>query len=416
MPRQEHVLSVFVASPGDVQAERQCLEEVIAEINQVWSRSLGLRFDLIKWETHSHPDFGVDAQDVINRQLPNDCDVFIGIMWHRFGAPTDRAQSGTEEEFLRAKARWDLEPSSVTLMIYFKNAAVPRNQIDGRQITKVNDFKQSLPSDGGLYWEFETTDQFAALVRAHLTRVAQSWQSRLGPRHATPASDVVAKATESSSFVEPADEDGIFDLYDIAEENMRAAADILIGIHDVSKEIDKRMGEHVDQMQILKNSQASRAAVKRVINRFARDLDIFSDKQLNDVPRFGDRMKQVLEALAQIIVIWPEMSTDINQRSEIGGAIGKLRELRQLLRDQQDLFVSYRRTVSAIPRLTRELNSAKRKTLAAIETTVEVYEGHQRIIAQMEDAGQAVFDRFAVNSIFASGAVASVAAAEILAN
>ena len=41
---------------------------------------------------------GIDAQDVINRQL-GEYDIFLGIMNTRFGSPTHRADSGTEEEF-----------------------------------------------------------------------------------------------------------------------------------------------------------------------------------------------------------------------------------------------------------------------------------------------------------------------------
>ena len=90
MPRQEDILGVLVASPSDVLAERTRLEEVIHELNATWSRSLGIRLDLIRWETHAYPALGEDAQAVINTQVPDDYDIFVGIMWHRFGTPTGR--------------------------------------------------------------------------------------------------------------------------------------------------------------------------------------------------------------------------------------------------------------------------------------------------------------------------------------
>lgn len=46
--RQEHVLTIFVASPGDVSDERTILEEVISELNITWSRDLGIRLDLVR--------------------------------------------------------------------------------------------------------------------------------------------------------------------------------------------------------------------------------------------------------------------------------------------------------------------------------------------------------------------------------
>lgn len=154
MARQEHVLSVFVASPDDVEAERGKLEDVIRELNVAWSRELGIRLDLVRWETHAYPGMGADAQDVINDQIPDDYDIFVGIMWCRYGTPTGRAGSGTVEEFDRAKTRHDREPNSVQLMAYFKDEPVPPSQLDPEQLLKVNAFRDSLGDEGALYWKF----------------------------------------------------------------------------------------------------------------------------------------------------------------------------------------------------------------------------------------------------------------------
>jgi len=69
MARAETVLSVFLASPGDVADARKRLEKVVDELNYIWSRQYRLRLELVKWETHAYSDIGIDAQDVINRQL-----------------------------------------------------------------------------------------------------------------------------------------------------------------------------------------------------------------------------------------------------------------------------------------------------------------------------------------------------------
>ena len=122
MPRQENVIVVFVASPSDLDPERNCLEEVIKELNRSWSRSTGFRLELVRWETHGYPEVGQDPQDVLNRELPNDSDIFIGLMWSRYGTETGRAGSGTEEEFNRALERHRRDPESIRIMFYFKDA------------------------------------------------------------------------------------------------------------------------------------------------------------------------------------------------------------------------------------------------------------------------------------------------------
>ena len=188
MARQETILSIFVSSPSDVDEERNRLEDVIRELNVTWSRDLGIRLELIRWETHAFPRFGEDPQAVINEQIPQDFDLFIGLMWYKFGTPTGRAGSGTVEEFQRAKERYDADPDALQLMIYFKDAPapVPPTQLDHKQMTSVSKFRSSLDKVGGLYWSFQTIDEFEGLVRLHLSRHVQAWrrsQARGGKAH-----------------------------------------------------------------------------------------------------------------------------------------------------------------------------------------------------------------------------------------
>ena len=76
--------------------ERNLFQEIVAEWNQTWARNLGLRLELLRWEQDAYPGIGTDSQDVINHQIPEDYDLFIGLMWSRFGTPTARAGSGCD--------------------------------------------------------------------------------------------------------------------------------------------------------------------------------------------------------------------------------------------------------------------------------------------------------------------------------
>ena len=106
MPRRITEINIFVASPGDVAEERKAVDIVVSEINKTLKDYHELAFNVIKWETDAQPGIDVDPQAVINKQIPVDYDIFLGIMCARFGTPTGRAASGTEEEFNRAYERW----------------------------------------------------------------------------------------------------------------------------------------------------------------------------------------------------------------------------------------------------------------------------------------------------------------------
>jgi hypothetical protein len=157
---------IFVASPGDVQAERDALKEVVEEIN----RTHGNEFmaDLVRWETHVHPDLG-SPQEVVNRQI-GPYDIFIGIMWNRFGTPTGRADSGTEEEFRRAHDSWQ-ESGRPRVLFYFcgRPAALDTDE-EIEQRRKVLSFRNGLDKKA-LIWKYGSPEQFAGLVRPHLIGV-----------------------------------------------------------------------------------------------------------------------------------------------------------------------------------------------------------------------------------------------------
>lgn len=182
MTEQVTKLKVFVASPGDVQTERELLADVIDELTRGIAEEKGLVLELVRWETHAWPDIGEDAQDVINRQIaPRD--VFVGIMWKRFGTPTKRAGSGTEEEFNRAYAYWQ-EYGRPKIMFYFNRAPFSPSSMDEvEQMGKVLAFKKELSNKGALYWEYDGAGNFERLVRGHLTQVIKEWglESRVEP-------------------------------------------------------------------------------------------------------------------------------------------------------------------------------------------------------------------------------------------
>jgi Domain of unknown function (DUF4062) len=167
-------IRIFVASPGDVLVERDHLAKVIEELNLTLSLlapEKGLVLELVRWETHVAPGLGRDAQDVVNQQIADAYDVFVGIMWKRFGTPTSVAGSGTEEEFQRAYRRWAQDPK-IPVLFYFcqKPFPPPRTIEDSDQLGKVVRFHVELSSKG-LVGEYPDPESFADIVRRNLLLV-----------------------------------------------------------------------------------------------------------------------------------------------------------------------------------------------------------------------------------------------------
>lgn len=92
----------MIASPSDVNEERQTIREAIFEWNYKHSIANGMVLIPLGWETHSAPllDEGQEErpQAVINDMVLKHADILIAIFKDRIGSPTGRAASGTIEE------------------------------------------------------------------------------------------------------------------------------------------------------------------------------------------------------------------------------------------------------------------------------------------------------------------------------
>ncbi len=169
--QQVQILKIVVASPGDVKAERETLEEVVAELNQGIVADRGLRLELARWETDTHPGFHAEGpQGLIDPMLKiEDCDILIGIFWKRFGTPTKGAQSGTEYEIRMAHEAWKKTGSPQILVYFNQQSYTPQTPKEAEQWAKVLTFRDNFPEEG-LWWPYNGVREFQDAVRKHLTQ------------------------------------------------------------------------------------------------------------------------------------------------------------------------------------------------------------------------------------------------------
>jgi len=106
-------LRVFVASPSDVAGERAKVETVNSVLKPL-ADHVGVTLEVVDWR-QVVPDTGRPQQVIFNQLQPTTWDIFIGILWHRFGTPSGATnpitqqeyQAGTEEEFVTAYRLWE---------------------------------------------------------------------------------------------------------------------------------------------------------------------------------------------------------------------------------------------------------------------------------------------------------------------
>lgn len=187
------IMRIFVASPRDVMSERELLALVIEDL-QWLANQLGITLELLEWPSVP-PGAGRPEQIILDELQPKTWDVFVGILWHRFGSPPNKVNpqtgkkylSGTEEEFRVAYRLWQ-NYGRPRVMFYRCRRDVPMDHLDPNQYKRVERFFKGFQPDKetpGLYFPFYGQDDFEHSIRKHLIQVLVKNSPRLKtkPKH-----------------------------------------------------------------------------------------------------------------------------------------------------------------------------------------------------------------------------------------
>lgn len=148
-----HVYRILIASPSDVEEEREIVVSAIQAWNDLHSSEKKIVLLPLRAETHSTPELGNRPQEIINKQVVDLCDLLVGVFWTRLGSPTGKADSGTLEEIERVAEQ------GKPIMLYFSKVKVDVSEVDLDQVKKLKEFKaKTYPK--GLVETYSTTLEF----------------------------------------------------------------------------------------------------------------------------------------------------------------------------------------------------------------------------------------------------------------
>ncbi len=172
-------LRIFAASPADVATERAKLETVVASLKPI-ADYLGLTLEVVDWRAVV-PDAGRPQQIIFDQLKPTSWDIFVGILWHRFGTPPGGKDpqtqkdylSGTEEEF-RVAYRLQRQFDKPRIVMYRCSRPIPQ-EADLVQAQRVKDFFKEIQDPQGefrvLTQSFDTIESFGNLWLDNLQKL-----------------------------------------------------------------------------------------------------------------------------------------------------------------------------------------------------------------------------------------------------
>jgi hypothetical protein len=154
----------LLISPGDVDAERAAISEVVQQWNAQVGDALGARVNLVRRETHSVPDVSASPQAVLNRQIVDESDFAIAVFWGRLGTPTGSHMSGSIEEIDQLRTR------GARVLIYFSSAPIPQDTLRDDQFLRLQEFKSGI-QQAGLLGSYNDISDLREQALLHLTSV-----------------------------------------------------------------------------------------------------------------------------------------------------------------------------------------------------------------------------------------------------
>lgn len=155
------LIKIFIASPGDVNIQRDEVERLIWDWNAEHVDSKGTILMPVRWENNSSPSFKVNSsgQEVINHQIVKSSDILIAIFGNKIGTKTPRGKSGTVEEI-----NVFYEEHKDRVGIFFVEGNVPVDLLDEHKM--VMRYKQYLSNNNhGLYSSYDINN-----IRRFITR------------------------------------------------------------------------------------------------------------------------------------------------------------------------------------------------------------------------------------------------------
>ena len=138
------VKRVFIASPGDLGAERGLFPHLLELANTLKAHGLGIHLEPLGWED-TVPGIG-RPQKHINEDVKK-CDLFVMLLWKRWGTPSGKYASGVEEEFELARRLHKTKKKPEGLWLFFRHVPEAMMADPGDQLKQVLEFRRWIESE-----------------------------------------------------------------------------------------------------------------------------------------------------------------------------------------------------------------------------------------------------------------------------
>ena len=153
---------LLISCPGDVDKYVDVVKECIDKYNRLLGRINNAEIVGKHWTTDSYSQSGDKPQELLNKQFVRDCDAAVAIFWTKFGTPTDKYGSGTEEEIE------EMLSAGKQVFMYFVDEPVSPSALNSEQYKKIQEFREKY-KDRGIYFVVNSAEELEKRFTNDLT-------------------------------------------------------------------------------------------------------------------------------------------------------------------------------------------------------------------------------------------------------
>ncbi len=171
-------LHIFISCPSDVEVEKDIVEEVCVQLSETLRKNKSIELCPIHWKKEVVPLItGEGPQSEINRQVEGyDYDIYIGIMWKRFGDQQSNGLTPTQEEFQIALNTYNKQKRPLIQFYFKRDEFTPSNDYEKLQSDSVQRFKDEI-RELGITSDFEGAEAFRKQLERYLVRIVDEFDS-----------------------------------------------------------------------------------------------------------------------------------------------------------------------------------------------------------------------------------------------
>lgn len=332
--------SIFIGSPSDVQEERDIIEEIIEEMNGYYEHLDVPKLKIISLKRDVRSKIGnFEGQTVIDKQIEDKYNVFIGILWKKFGTKTEKYDSGTEQEFKNAFDKYEQNPQSMEIMFYFcTRPPKDLNELDGEQLALIQKFRKKLENKG-LYKTYSSIDEFRDLIKSDLKLLVTQRNIDF----------------EDSSDEESEENDGLIDLI---EDFTNSFNESVLEMEILSEDISQTASELNELNDKYQNNQQNMDVMKKYFNSLAIPLDEFSKKMDFHSNIIVNNLNDGISSFDSLLSIHGDFILTNDKIEEVNASIDdcyfSIDELNKYIKDFLDIL-------KTTPRITTKFSRSKNK-------------------------------------------------------